>query len=76
MKDMMEANLKAKASAKMKLPKNPAIALLICVCWYVLGIGWLTMVMVIVLLNRLLMRVWAAKVCKKKMLVGVRVFTI
>ena len=66
MNEIIEANLKARPSEKMKLPTNPEMVLLICNYWYVRGRGWLITVMLMDLLRNWLTNVSVARVWRKK----------
>lgn len=76
MKEMIEANLKPKAIENTNAPKKPDIVLFICNWLYVRGNGSYIKVIEMLLLCIKFMYVYAAKVCKYKQDVGIRVFTI
>lgn len=74
-KDIIDANLKARAIEKIKLPKKPEIVLFSCKFWYVLGSGLLVTVMVIGLAMLTFMRDWATIFGMRSIVVGDLVFT-
>lgn len=76
MKEIMDANLNAKASENIKEAKKPDMVLLIWSWLNVRRNGLLTMVIVISEPCKWFMYVSAAKFCKKNALVGIFVFTM